>query len=335
MTHVLTIMKNILSIFLLMCITLLVHAQKELEVKKESEYFSEPGKSINSRCHQENEYYIVQPSIFGDVCDYYKCVNTYYEKFRCPPGRGVGKDYLDYGKEGIAHSLFPCSLNTEACALGNPVPRPDFKFCGFDLIWVVDMSCSIADESKAKVVDFIYNVIKKFHIGPMHVLTGGLSYGSKIHDIQTLKEGRNKPITLKNFKNMVQDDGSCKTVTYKALKQVHDHYFKKENGDRPDYQNIMIFISDGITYEGRLADNEALSQEAIGYGADIKKSGTINFVLGMPNKRKDDYVGMKEWGGIASSNGNVTHIYLMESFDELAEKVQYMAENICLQSTLY
>ncbi|CAH1796765.1 unnamed protein product [Owenia fusiformis] len=324
-------MKNMIPICALMCVIVMVHADKEVKIKEESEFFSEPGKNISSRCHQKNEQYILEelPPFGAEelVCDYYRCVNTRYQKTKCPPGRAVGKKYLEMANHGIATSLFPCSQQTKACGgLSDVSFRPDLRFCGFDLIWVVDMSCSIADEDKAKVVDFINKVISKFHIGPMHVLTGGLSYASETNDIQTLKEGRNKPITLRNFAKMEQKDGKCRTRTDLALKQVRDHYFTKAAGDRPDYQNVMVFISDGMTYISKQDDNEAFSQEAIGYGVDIRKSGAINIVVGMPHAKKDDYVGMEEWIGIS---GDSSRIYLMESFEELAEKVQYMAENIC------
>ncbi|CAH1796764.1 unnamed protein product, partial [Owenia fusiformis] len=325
-------MKNLISIFGLMCLTLIAHAQKEIKIKRDPRKFSEPGKTIKSRCHHANERYIVEniPPIFRlekVLCDYYRCDNSYYEKTRCPDGIGIGEDFLETAKAGIAHSLNPCNLRTEECAQQNPIQRPDLSLCGMDLMLVIDMSCSISDANKTTVIKFVNNLIRKFRLGPLHVKIAGVSYASKVNNIQTFKEGRSRPLTLKNFDKMVRNDSRCHTVTHKALEAVRDIYFTKENGDRGSFKNVMIVATDGNSYEGKKVDKEMLSNQTIALGTELRERGVMSMVIALPKRKKGALVGMNEWLGIAGDPKNVLY---MNSFEELENKTQLIADKSCV-----
>ncbi|CAH1796763.1 unnamed protein product [Owenia fusiformis] len=323
-------MEEIMNVVYLSLILAILH------VEARNSRFSDMGKTPDSRCHEKNENYLVEYVAIDPIdktqCTYYRCADSYYKKTRCPKGTSIGIKYKIKGKKGISQRMMPCTIQADACgdpneeAQRNMLSERTLRFCGMDLIWVADMSCSIAPDDKERVKKFIMNVIESFRISPIHVRTGGVSYGHEVHNIQTLKEGRNRPITLRNFENMNTDDGKCRTVTNDALRRVRDKYFIEAAGDRPQFPNVLIVITDGKTNQGKKEDNDAFSKETIRLAEEIRKSGAETIVVGLAQKRSGKLTGYEEWLGIAGTEEN---IYVMESFEQLATKVKVLAEKSC------
>ncbi|CAH1796771.1 unnamed protein product, partial [Owenia fusiformis] len=195
--------------------------------------------------------------------------------------------------------------------------------------WVIDMSCSIKDINKQTIVEFVMDVVNGFQISAVHMKTGGVTYGATVYNIQRLRKGRNRAITLKNFENMVTIPARCQTATDEALAQIKEDYLTEANGNRPEFPDVMIVITDGNTFHGKREDNAAFSKKTVQTATEIRKMGVTTYVIGLPSGRRDKITedSYKEWLGIAGEERN---IFLMANFAQLKEEVLDLSSKACV-----
>ncbi|CAH1796769.1 unnamed protein product [Owenia fusiformis] len=323
-----------------------------------------PMRRPEDRCIGTSDLYLViNPSRIWQLplniqiqCAFYLCVNTYYKLQSCPAGKSIGKNALRRARKGFAQNTNPCVRNGfENCKsiVGNalvfeddqrvelagdndviyalPPPPKQRIFCGVDLFWVIDMSCSIKDINKQAIVEFVMEVINGFQISAVHMKTGGVTYGATVYSIQTLREGRNRALTLKNFQNMVTIPAKCQTATDEALLRIKRDFLSESNGNRPEFPDAMIVITDGNTFHGRKQDNAAFSRKTVEIATEIREMGVTTYVIGLPSGSKDKITedSYREWLGIAGEERN---IFLMANFAQLKQQVTEMSSKACVST---
>ncbi|CAH1778660.1 unnamed protein product [Owenia fusiformis] len=300
-----------------------------------------PNESIDpdSVCSTVNQRYLADPE---DKCKYYECDSLgRYELKDCPSGMSVPIFLRKAAEEGKSSSKPVCKQISNACRKSlaelNEAVQGNFTIqkerrCGIDLLWVVDVSCSITADDRQRVKNFVLNTIDRFKIkGTNFVQVGGVTYDGVIHDIMYLSETVNKPGTMRRFTTRYVDEPKkCHTATNKALQTIHDFYLDPLNGNRPDFPDILIVMTDGKTYLGRKGDNKQAREETELYGRLIREEkGVSSFVVGLPNRQTGEFAGQKEWLQIA---GTEERIFLISKFEELESRVDEIAQSACPDS---
>ncbi|CAH1779572.1 unnamed protein product [Owenia fusiformis] len=319
------------------------------------------------RCNQRKERYI-SPGDWRELqLEYYECVNSYYQRRKCPEGLGVGNAFVAMGSIGIPTREWPCLKNLcikeyvacpekvwcpvyEQCdpnSLRFPVFPVGFdqgalKFCGLDIVVALDISCSISEENKTTVKNFMKDLIKKFTIHPVETQIGGLTFGQEIHNIQTLKQGRNKPFTLRNFDRMVMTESKCITATDLALEAVRDTYFQETHGERAEMKNVLIVTTDGQTHYGRDEKVKAAKIRVREIAEELRTKRQVQtYTIALPSEkfsrlRQDSEKALKQarikkeaeeqWLQIAGSEDRV---FTLDTFEELGQTLVTIAAINC------
>ncbi|CAH1779205.1 unnamed protein product [Owenia fusiformis] len=274
-----------------------------------------------------------------DKCYYMSCDlhSGKYVRRKCPSSMSVPKYYMQ-NKDGTngttEHQHVPCIMPNRDCRpsyFDQGVERPVVLACGIDLVFAVDVSCSITDSNKLQIQKFLMSIADVITIGPLSTRIGIVSFSKKIFHVAFLNNTQNKfqyKRTIKQM-NLVLEPGrslrrDCGTSTNAALESVRLDYFTPRGGDRPDKPNILFVISDGLT---KPEENKNLTIKE----AKMLKKITPTYVMGLPNQRQVElnkrnvYIGDEEWYAIASKPENV---FKME-FDTLTRKIAFLASQVC------
>ncbi|CAH1798075.1 unnamed protein product [Owenia fusiformis] len=325
--------------------------------------------SRTSRCNQDNKRYLGLRELQKLPLEYYECVNSRYVKRKCPRGLAVGNDFIALAQKGMASREYPCTVNLcikeykkcedmvwcpvyEQCDPNNlPVfPAGVFgedpgvlKFCGLDLVVAIDISCSISKANKTTIKDFMRDLINKFSISPTQTKIGGLTFGQETHNIQTLSQGRNKAFTRRNFAKMVTGEGKCITGTDKALQDVRDIYFQRNQGEREESDNVLIVMTDGQIHYGREDRRQRAVQRVKILAEELRTNMNVEiYTIALPSDKlsrnydtnSEKYAKQEEMKKEAEQQwldmaGNETNVFSLERFEELGDTLVHIAQSNC------
>ncbi|CAH1778662.1 unnamed protein product [Owenia fusiformis] len=272
-------------------------------------------------------------------CNFYECTRLgRYKLTKCPSGLSVPRSLREETENGKPSASPVCKQISARCRksmeqvntaiLGNYTIKRERR-CGIDLLWVIDVSCSIPADDRQRVKNFVLNTIDRFKIkGTNFVQVGGVTYDGEIHDIMYLSQTVNKVRTMHRFTSRyVSEPSKCKTATNIALQTIYEFYLDPLNGNRPEFPDILIVMTDGRTYLGKKGDNKKAAAETEQYARLIREEkGVTTFVVGLPNRQTGKFAGQTEWLQMA---GTEDRVFLISRFEELKNRVDEITNSAC------
>ncbi|CAC5417435.1 unnamed protein product [Mytilus coruscus] len=142
-----------------------------------------------------------------------------------------------------------------------------------DVAFLIDSSGSIGQHNFRLVKDFVYKVVEELTIGKRHTRTGLVSYSTSARMGFHLDDY----ITKSGVEDAISSVGYVygNTNTAAGIKMVRRSVFNPSRGDRPDAQNFLIIITDGVSNvkaentipEAQKAKEEGVHVITIGVGS--------------------------------------------------------------------
>ncbi|CAH1775080.1 unnamed protein product [Owenia fusiformis] len=181
-------------------------------------------------------------------CMYFECYNREYTLKSCPDGLGVSRRIV---KKGYSNS-YPCTRTVRKCRhtlLEKGVENIRVSGCGPDIIWVIDVSCSITEVNKMKVKNFVSAVTRRIPAFPPFAQFGALTFASSVYDtlfMNTYNNQKNVMNALRHMKTKIPKK-ECGTATWLALQSARESQLSEKNGNRPDRADIVVVMTDGRT----------------------------------------------------------------------------------------
>ncbi|CAH1791587.1 unnamed protein product [Owenia fusiformis] len=263
----------------------------------------------------KNKYKLMEDK---NPCFFRECKGSKFsDPIRCRDGLGVPDEVLNE----VFPPKYPCTKPMKECKAtlsDKGVTNVNVDVCGIDLIWVVDISCSISNADKLKVKNFILAATKQLPVRPPFTQVGALAFSEKAYHILYMNSYNNKNKVLKALSIMPLTPDKCATATYEALYETRVTYLSKSRGNRPDKPDIVVVLTDGKTHPPEKAPETILRAK------ELKATGAQVFVLSLPNIKT--LPGTDEWRAIASSEKN---IYTLDSFDALKGMIKEITRKAC------
>lgn len=159
------------------------------------------------------------------------------------------------------------------------------------MVFVLDVSGSVAQSDHEKAVDFLYNVVNALTIGTADVQVSVLIFSDGVTELMALNAYTDKSSLLTaiaDIKNITTNGG---TFTNTALNYVHVTSLTPPKGKRSNASSIVVVITDGqsqnvlqtATQADYIRDNISGSQiYAIGVGTQISTS-ELEHIANDPN----------------------------------------------------
>ncbi|CAH1791284.1 unnamed protein product [Owenia fusiformis] len=271
-------------------------------------------------------------------CKYYECNGGVYTKVNCQNGLEVFGDLRKMWKEDRSGTdVYPCVKHSVSCKRKiageerGQIPDRVVKVCGIDLVWAVDISCSIHPDNKEKVKKFINKAVRSIPVRAQYSRVGAFTFSDKIYNVAYMNQYLRQGQLMKALAAMRLEPDQCATMTNEALKAAREIYFNEEFGARSGRQKALIVLSDGFTYPKKFQE-DTFHQAKLNH-----KRGIQTFVVGLPNDKLAQqnagdknaaFAGMVEWNAIASKPENVK---TMRSFDELFDVVSDIIKAACFE----
>ncbi|CAH1790586.1 unnamed protein product, partial [Owenia fusiformis] len=104
--------------------------------------------------------------------------------------------------------------------------------CSIDIVFAVDISCSIHPDDKERVRRFLESVVRRIPVRPPFVQVGIILFSKTVYDIAQLNSFIRRGQLLKVIKEMEMKPKECATATYLALEYAREVTFNKQNGAR-------------------------------------------------------------------------------------------------------
>ncbi|CAH1775082.1 unnamed protein product [Owenia fusiformis] len=265
-------------------------------------------------------------------CIYYKCVGNEWKPQVCPDKLGILESQFD--KAGRTNS-FPCTKPKNGCLSTlseRGVAETATTVCGVDLVTVIDVSCSIASEDKAKIKTFLKKFVSNFPIGPAFTQIAGSVYGSIVKDFLYFNTYNSARMVRKAIDEMPLDAKPCATHTFEALRQAREVHLTEEKGRRDkgaDKRDCCVMLmTDGYTHP------QNKKHETIREAANIRKICALILVT-LPNSpeeekkmpeqqrkklREEEFAKIQPDGDMRLD---------LQSFDELEENINNIARKTC------
>lgn len=121
---------------------------------------------------------------------------------------------------------------------------------GLDVAFVVDKTKSIGAENFLLLKGFLLQLADALTIGPNATHVGYILFAKYPEVLNTF--GDTKYHSGEEVNNLLQGIPtklSSPTFIDRALKEANVSLFTKEGGDRPDFPNVLILLTDGKTNE--------------------------------------------------------------------------------------
>ncbi|CAH1796793.1 unnamed protein product [Owenia fusiformis] len=196
--------------------------------------------------------------------------------------------------------------------------RTDVK-CGLDILWVFDTSCSISESNRTLIRNFIKDVADNFNYGAnpgqtlMSVLTfdKGAEHQFYFHQVKSITKFKRMASNIDL--NAVQ----CKTLTWQALQRA-PKYFETANGGREEAADVILLVSDGVTYPRKKA------YKTIAAAQQFKLKYEL-FIFALPNEYGNDGLGELE----TMANDVSGRILRPGQFEQLPRYVKKLRKALC------
>ena len=141
-----------------------------------------------------------------------------------------------------------------------------------DLVFVLDASTSVTEPNFELMKDFVKDFLYEADIDGGNVRVGVIIYSTKDHVEFQMNTYSTKADVYNAVDEIPWRYGSTNTAD--ALKTMRTDMFTRQNGDRPDVENICIVVTDGVSNinarrtipEAEQARGEGIHIYAIGIG---------------------------------------------------------------------
>uniref|UniRef100_A0A8C5CCN3 Collagen type XII alpha 1 chain n=1 Tax=Gadus morhua TaxID=8049 RepID=A0A8C5CCN3_GADMO len=194
-----------------------------------------------------------------------------------------------------------------------PVPaRP--QRAGADVVFLIDGSWSIGEDSFRKVIGFVSNLTGAFDvIGPSGIQVSFVQYSDSAKTEFRLNAYQDKGTVLSAYKLLPYRGGNTKTGV--ALSHTYEKAFSAANGMRRNVPKIVVTVTDGR------------SQDEVKKSAQqLQHAGYTVFVVGVADV---DFSELQSIGSKPSER----HIFVVDGFDDFENIRENLVTFICETAT--
>ncbi|XP_069371492.1 collagen alpha-1(XII) chain isoform X2 [Paralichthys olivaceus] len=183
-----------------------------------------------------------------------------------------------------------------------------------DVVFLIDGSWSIGEESFTKVRHFVSDMIGAFDvIGPSGMQVSFVQYSDSAKTEFMLKAYQDKGVAMASLNHIRYRGGNTKTGM--ALKHTYEKAFSMENGMRRNVPKIVVSITDGRSQD-----------EVKKSAAKLQHSGYSVFAIGVADV---DFVELQEIGSKPSDR----HVFVVDDFDAFDTIKENLITFICETAT--
>ncbi|KAL9968596.1 hypothetical protein ACROYT_G020705 [Oculina patagonica] len=192
-------------------------------------------------------------------------------------------------------------------------PNPCANSSGLDVAFVVDRTNSIGLENFRLVKGFLLELADSLTIGPNATHTGYILFARNPNLLNTFADTRyHSGASVHQLITSIPEELGGRTYIDRALKKADDALFTVPGGDRPEFPNVLILLTDGRTN----VNSEPFSSIIPSLEAkDVRISA-----IGVGNY--EDFEGQLE--EIAGEN-----VYNATNFDELSDLFEEILAETC------
>ncbi|XP_037541159.1 collagen alpha-1(XII) chain [Nematolebias whitei] len=225
-------------------------------------------------------------------------------------GPGVSTDERTLVKPTLAPTMPP-----------TPTPPPTIppgwavcKGAKADLVFVIDGSWSIGEESFTKVMNFVSSMIGAFDVvGPSGMQVSFVQYSDGSKTEFKLNSYQDKGVAMAAVQQIRYRGGNTKTG--EALKHTYEKAFSVENGMRRNVPKVVVVITDGRSQD-----------EVKKSAAKLQHAGYSVFAIGVADV---DFVELQA----ISSKPSDRHVFVVDDFDAFDTIKENLITFICEAST--
>ncbi|XP_041661141.1 collagen alpha-1(XII) chain isoform X2 [Cheilinus undulatus] len=179
-----------------------------------------------------------------------------------------------------------------------------------DVVFLIDGSWSIGEESFTKVVNFVSGMIGAFDvIGPSGMQVSFVQYSDDAKTEFRLNAYQDKGTVMSTVTQIRYRGGNTKTGI--ALKHTNDKAFSVENGMRRNVPKVVVAITDGRSQD-----------EVKKNAAKLQHAGYSVFAIGVADV---DFVELQEIGSKPSDR----HVFVVDDFDAFDTIKENLITFIC------
>ncbi|XP_041828166.1 collagen alpha-1(XII) chain isoform X2 [Melanotaenia boesemani] len=183
-----------------------------------------------------------------------------------------------------------------------------------DVVFLIDGSWSIGDDSFIKVIQFVTSMTAAFDIiSPSGMQVSFVQYSDDAKTEFKLNTYHDKGIVLSALQTVRYRGGNTKTGI--ALKHVYEKVFISDSGMRRTVPKVLVVVTDGRSQDDVKKDAEKLQH-----------SGYSVFVVGVAD------VDMRELTVIGSKPSE-RHVFIVDSYDSFAKIQDNLITFICETAT--
>uniref|UniRef100_A0AAQ5ZH46 Collagen alpha-1(XII) chain n=1 Tax=Amphiprion ocellaris TaxID=80972 RepID=A0AAQ5ZH46_AMPOC len=179
-----------------------------------------------------------------------------------------------------------------------------------DVVFLIDGSWSIGEESFTKVVHFVSGMIGAFDvIGPSGMQVSFVQYSDDAKTEFKLNAYQDKGVAMASLYHIRYRGGNTKTGV--ALKHTYEKAFSVENGMRRNVPKVVVAITDGRSQD-----------EVKKSAAKLQHAGYSVFAIGVADV---DFVELQEIGSKPSER----HVFVVDDFDAFDTIKENLITFIC------
>ncbi|CAG2236186.1 COL6A [Mytilus edulis] len=120
-----------------------------------------------------------------------------------------------------------------------------------DIVFAIDTSASIWIVNFPSQIQFVRDVVSELNIGSGidKSRVAVVTFSKDVKLVFDFNQGQDTDAVVKAIDEIVHDKGDA-TRTYKALQMVHEQVLAPGNGERPEVENVVVVLTDGVTNSG-------------------------------------------------------------------------------------
>ena len=151
-----------------------------------------------------------------------------------------------------------------------------------DLCFIIDSSGSIRDNNQGNIdnwslqLEFLSRLVDLFTIGTDATKVGAVVFSEQVNlafSMDTYTDAQSIKDAILNLAYLVQT-----TNTPEGLRVTREQCFNQGNGDRPNVQNLAIFISDGVPFPADRKEPAIREAEALKRVSSVIAIGVTNVI---------------------------------------------------------
>ncbi|KAM6915073.1 collagen alpha-1(XII) chain [Xenentodon cancila] len=183
-----------------------------------------------------------------------------------------------------------------------------------DVVFLIDGSWSIGEESFTKVIHFVSSVVGAFDVvGPSGMQISFVQYSDDAKTEFKLKAYQDKGVAMASLHHIRYRGGNTKTGV--ALKHTYEKAFSLENGMRRNVPKVVVAITDGRSQD-----------EVKKNAAKLQHAGYSVFAIGVADV---DFIELQEIGSKPSDR----HVFVVDDFDAFDTIKDNLITFICETAT--